>query len=399
MLAQRKSCVLNPRVAEPDRKAGAHGIASHVKSRAASNERRYRTLDLWRGVACLMVIAFHATLEVHSQGTGVTNLLLTIAHWGWAGVPMFFVISGYCIAVSLANERSRGGDPRKFFLRRTLRIYPPYWVVLGICAVLVGLVDGYWQPGFFGAGDHPINRPQLLTMWQWVGALTLTETWRHHIIGGPMRHLLGHSWSLCYEIQFYALAALALWVAPRRPLRALGFVTLAVLVGRHVAESVLPRGALDGFFFDGTWLAFAAGILVYNQVSLDSRSASMMSRVALLIGIAWTLRHHEAVEVPLLTAFGFALLLSLLHRWDFRLAETPVLRPLMTCGKIGYSLYLVHWPLVKGIGHGLRLLGVTGPVGTLVLTLPLCLIVSVVVAAVYHHVLEQRCHLRMKNSA
>jgi peptidoglycan/LPS O-acetylase OafA/YrhL len=341
-----------------------------------------------------MVIAFHATIDTHSSANGAAGVILAIARYGWLGVPIFFVISGYCIAACLDGERKRLGHPGAFLFRRAVRIYPPYWILVAICAAVVGIVEGSWRLGFFETSEHPINQPQSLSTWQWIGALTLSETWRYHIAGEPIRHFLGHSWSLCYEVQFYAVAALALWAAPRRPLRTLGFVSLVALFGRHIAWNFVPVGGLDGFFFDGTWFAFAAGIVVYHQVSAGTRSALIVARLALLAGIAYAVRDLSAVELSLLVACSYGLLLSQLHRWDDRLASTTALRPLTACGKIGYSLYLVHWPLVKGISHGLQLLGVNGPVGTLVLTLPLCTIVSVAVAAAFHRFVEQRFHFK-----
>ena len=70
---------------------------------------RYDSLDLWRGVACLVVVAYHAAVYTHSDafettlrahgGTAAEWLLAAVGRF-WFGVPVFFVISGYCIAAS-----------------------------------------------------------------------------------------------------------------------------------------------------------------------------------------------------------------------------------------------------------------------------------------------------------
>jgi peptidoglycan/LPS O-acetylase OafA/YrhL len=353
---------------------------------------RYESLDAWRGIACLLVISFHATLDAPTTGGGVAAALVAAMRWGRLGVPIFFVISGYCIAASLDAERLRGAGAGAFLVRRAWRIYPPYWVVLLISAAVVALVEGCVLPGFFSAGNHPIAAPQSLTGSQWIGALTLTETWRHHLAGAPSRHLLGHSWSLCYEIQFYSVAAVALWAARRRLFAALGVLTAAILMGRHIVWQLAPAHYLDGFFVDGTWLTFAAGALVYCQVAHRSRLGAIATRLLLAAGVAYALRRPSAVESQLLIAFGFALVVSLLWSLDSRLATAPSLRPLSACGKMGYSLYLVHWPIVKALDQLLRLAGVTGAAGTLCITLPLCMVVSVAAAGVFHRWVEQRIH-------
>src|SRR5262245_37997820 len=211
----------------------------------SNDEPRYRTLDPRRGLDCLMVIVFHATLDA-SASSGMAGVLIGMARYGWVGVPIFFAISGYCIAVSLAAERRRGGTSSGFLIRRMCRIYPPYWVLLIFTVALVGLVEGYWRPGFFAAGQHPITSPRELTASQWLGALTLTETWRHHFGGGPMRHFVGHSWSLCYEVQFYAIAAMVFWADRRRPMLGFVLITLFTLVGRHLMWHFVAPESING---------------------------------------------------------------------------------------------------------------------------------------------------------
>lgn len=351
---------------------------------------RYESLDVWRGIACLAVIAFHATLDAPVSGPGASSALVALFRWGWLGVPMFFVISGYCIAASLDSERRRGSSASAFLARRFWRIYPPYWVLLLIAAVVVAAVEGGPRPGFFSAGDHPIAAPQSLTAGQWLGAITLSETWRHHVAGGPMRHLLGHSWSLCYEIQFYTLAAVIFWATPRRLFATMGILTIAVVLGRHAVWQVAPTNCLDGFAFDGTWLTFAAGVLVYYQAAGKSRMVTIATRLLLAAGMLYALRQPAAPETSLLVAFGFALLLSMLQPVDRQVAAAPLLRPLSACGKMGYSLYLVHWPIVKALSQALRLAGVTDAAATLAITLPLSVAASVAAAALFHRFVEKR---------
>ena len=350
---------------------------------------RYESLDAWRGIACLMVIMFHATLDAPTTG-GVAAALVAAMRWGWLGVPMFFVISGYCIAASLDSHRLRGDSAAVFLARRFWRIYPPYWVLLLITAAVVALVEGGLQPGFFSAGDHPIAAPQSLSGSQWLGAITLSETWRHHLAGSPMRHLLGHSWSLCYEIQFYTAAALILWAAPRRLFPAVGFLSVMILLGRHAFWHFAPASRLDGFVLDGTWLTFAAGALVYFQAANKSGINSIATPLFLTAGMAYALRQPSEPESPLLIGFGFALLLSFLQPIDRRLAAARLPRPLSACGKMGYSLYLVHWPIIKAISQALRLAGVTDAVETLAITLPLSMAASITAAALFHRYVEKR---------
>ena len=95
---------------------------------------RYASLDMWRGVACLMVVACHSSFPQSSPQSGSGTLTWAsyiaseLARFMWVGVPLFFVISGYCIAATADSSRRKGHGLRTFAARRFRRIYPPYWV-------------------------------------------------------------------------------------------------------------------------------------------------------------------------------------------------------------------------------------------------------------------------------
>src|SRR5437762_2479236 len=100
---------------------------------------RYYTLDHWRGLACLMIVLFHASIYlvpshdtsapqevVALQSRAATFAVRAINCLGW-GVPIFFVISGYCIATTVDSSRRKANPARNFFARRFRRIFPPFW--------------------------------------------------------------------------------------------------------------------------------------------------------------------------------------------------------------------------------------------------------------------------------
>src|SRR5215471_1642650 len=94
---------------------------------------RYATLDMWRGVACLLVLVNHSvfytaeTVRASVSLTAVNQLIATIATRAWAGVPLFFVISGYCITATIDSHRRKDGSVGTYFWKRFRRIFPPYW--------------------------------------------------------------------------------------------------------------------------------------------------------------------------------------------------------------------------------------------------------------------------------
>lgn len=358
---------------------------------------RYESLTHWRGLACLMVVAFHSLSTGYGltfpEGFGPLSGMVAVVQRLWVGVPMFFVISGYCVTASADAARRRGRPGFCFFKRRFRRIYPPFWVWLGITGAGVWLVERF-SPGFFTSAFVP--DPSKMEAWQWIGNLTLTETWRWHLTGAPENALLSHSWTLCYEEQFYALVGLALFLAPRWLFAALSLITLAVIAGLFV----FPALGINtmGTFLDGKWLMFAAGVLVYYAVNYAARARLAWFALPLVLGLVCAFAEPKhlllnRVNEPnqsYFCAFGLALLLLGLQRWDGVVAQSQVLRPLFWCGEMCYSLYLVHWPVVTVVAWGINQLGFRNPFFIFFFALPVCMGVAVVLARFFHNLVERR---------
>lgn len=362
---------------------------------------RYGALDLWRGLACLSVVVFHSAANLvndraeHSATVEALRLM-------WVGVPLFFVISGYCIAATCDSSRRKPHAVGQYFKRRFRRIYPPYWALLGMGVLLNALV--------FGTGwvDHceaaSLVNPASLTIPQWLGNLTLTEGVRFHFLADPYQMFMGHAWTLAYEEQFYLVCGLLLLCCPRRFFTGVAVVTL--LTGCLAPLTFKKVGIYTfGFFFDGRWLVFAAGVLVYYGVNYASRAVFVMINLALAGGAAasvWLcgyLRHrqaagslgHDEVQLGIEFVVGaiFALLLSLTHQWDHRITTWWPLRPFFVCGTMCYSIYLVHLPITHLSNTILSQAGLSGFWPTVGVAIPLGIAASVAGGYMFHACVEK----------
>jgi peptidoglycan/LPS O-acetylase OafA/YrhL len=252
-------------------------------------------------------------------------------------------------------------------------------------------------PGLFTAGRNPFPAPGSLSWSQWLGNATLTETWRWHLGGSGLELFLTPAWTLCYEEQFYVVMGL-LMLLGRRGLffGALVICAVSLLV---VRTSIGKAWTVWGFFFDGHWLAFAAGILVYQQVNYAKGLRSRWPVLLLLLGMAYylrALRGQQFTIAPnnlyqaLAAAFAFALVLLILRPWDERIARTPLLRPLMWCGRMCYSLYLVHWPVCKAVSHATyEAVGWRADWQILWLNVPLCMVCCLPAGAAFYLLVER----------
>jgi peptidoglycan/LPS O-acetylase OafA/YrhL len=367
---------------------------------APGQSRRYHSLDLWRGVACLAVVVFHATVYAVREPSfafagGLGHLLLTWASAGSHGVTIFFVISGYCISASAEDAYRTGRGMPDYFRRRVRRIFPPYLAAVTLTALLLMLAGSLGLAWIWTeqAPDLPVTNviahPASLDRWQWLGNVTLTETWRWHLVSGNgVRWILGQAWTLCYEEQFYLVAGLLLFTA-RRSFR-LFFVGALAVSALTLAVRGLP--SLAGTFLDGAWLLFATGIFVYYELNHARwlTRAGRVVKIALAALACPSIVYFCYVGGDSQVAVAFALLILLLHPWDRTVMASPLSRPFQYCGVMCYSLYLVHWPIAKGITHAFQVSGVTSIWGTLLVVVPSVILATFIVAIPFHRHVERR---------
>lgn len=395
-----------------------------------SKSARYLTLDHWRGVACLLVVIYHATLplcdsrrlEVESTRSIATRssdatatkathhrlfqlprLLIGLTSQMHLGVEMFFVISGYCIAASAESMQRSNRPIRDYFRRRLIRIFPPFWcavvVSLGLCCAFEYLV-----PGRLGSAPWPVTMPWDMNFIQWFGSLTLTGTWCGRLLGESAACYPIQAWSLCYEEQFYAVIGTLLLLGGRHLFRATAILTGLVLL----VDLICLRTGLNikGFFFDEHWLMFAAGVGVFWTVNRATRLqahwyfALLVSAIFALFAASFTTSlfgHGSQFSAwRVISALGFALLLTTLKKADRQIANWVRLDWLKSCGVMCYSIYLIHLFPCKIISLELIRAGFRDDLSTLLLTIPLCLVTAISLGYIFHQLVERRFVLAVR---
>lgn len=178
---------------------------------------RIPSLDGFRAVSILLVLAYHASLNRPI----LPHWIQLIAGKGKIGVDVFFVISGFLITLLLLREYERNGKVSLigFYKRRLLRILPAWIAYLGFVFVLTVLGVVY------------------LTPTEWTAALTYTMNFIHHT---PSMWDVGHLWSLSVEEHFYLVWPLTLaLLGPRQSFRLL----LLVIAISPFMRCALIKGA------------------------------------------------------------------------------------------------------------------------------------------------------------
>jgi peptidoglycan/LPS O-acetylase OafA/YrhL len=372
-------------------------------SAPATPERdsRYLSLDAWRGLACLMLVLHHTsfyvagTLDPHDPATWtLPGAVVKFAHLAWIGVPLFFVVSGYCIAASVNSLQRRPYSLTSFFARRIRRIYPPLWCACA-WAVIVTCLIAVLVPGLY---ERCPQLPRLtdFSTGNWIGNMCASESWQHHLTGARTAYLMSNTWTLCFEEQFYLVSGLLLALSARRFFLGAFIVTVLTLAGRHGGRHL----DLDwrGLFMEGHWLLFAAGLLLFYQLNRASLSGRRWISLSLVAGMIYAVidRARGAtngadwhIDEYLFIACAFALLLGQLRRFDAALMRSVIARPFLWCGKRSYSIYLTHYPLVVALTCALHLAGLESPALWLLVSLPLSVLVALASGWLFHLLIER----------
>lgn len=284
-------------------------------------------LDGLRGLAILWVILYHC----HDKLDGTP--LFAIAKWGWAGVDLFFVLSGFLITGILLDSRSKSPSAgqffRDFYARRILRIWPVYFLLLFLVYIGVPLIFGV----------------------SWL-AEAKAAPWLHYaffiqnLFMVPLPGTLGPTWSLAIEEQYYLLwAPLARWFHPR---------SLSLLLGSVIVASPFLRIGLSGAVSRTHTLIHLDGIAIGSLIAITLRyiffsqkTWRSIARGVIVAGAAGLFYASSRFPAALDSAFALlfaGILLAAVSFTGTRGLYTSIwkLRWLQFYGRVSYGLYMIH---------------------------------------------------------
>src|SRR5688572_6027292 len=200
-------------------------------------------LDGLRGIAIILVMLHHFTS--YRPTAGIDGLIGSVVFFFWTGVDLFFVLSGFLISGILLDTRNSERYFTSFYARRTLRIFPLYYLVLFLAFVVL--------PKFPAVHAVLAGHPDVPTQWPYWLYLTNFSI----ADGGWVHGWVDVAWSLAIEEQFYLVWPLMIWLCPPRLVAPLCAVILvAEPIARVYARAtdvpslsifVLPWFRLDGF--------------------------------------------------------------------------------------------------------------------------------------------------------
>lgn len=302
-------------------------------SRQISHQKPFKReieLDFVRGLAILMVIDFHSPMGVLFY----PFKLLGFTHFGWAGVDVFFVLSGFLVGGLLVKEwKTRGRiDSKRFLIRRGFKIWPQYYVF-----IILMLVTGH------------------RTLRQLWGNLLNIQNY----VGG-----VAHTWSLGVEEHAYLLLVLCLAIAARYATRMRNlFIFLAAVTGGVIVlRMVLAVNGFDVYTATHTRIdGILEGVLlaILYHYAPDTFRRLQKRRWPWLVVLALVLVFFRvnpkgpwagSLNCDCANAMGIALLMLLYRHREGR-PRPAVYRFVAWLGLYSYGIYLWHVSVVAPLGR------------------------------------------------
>ncbi len=354
-----------------------------------SNKGHLPYLDGLRGMAILAVFLFHTLGPVfgfdqlpwagkfRDIGRDIDFLFVYPLSYGYLGVSIFFVISGYCI--HLSHSKNKNGGWPSFFIRRFFRIYPAY--LFAICFFLV-----------LSPWINPLNGPDILEQLT-ANVFAVQNLWEHLRFG-----INPSFWSIAAEIQLYLLYPLLLLLVRR-----LGWDRSLLLVAcLEILIRILPL--LFSLLHAGTvpfivrssplsfWGSWTIGAYLAQHHQLGRGALFKRTRfdvLVVLLVMSALFRPTNMLTFPL-CALTTAVAMDRFHTGRWRVPADGKLslawRHLCNLGVVSYSFYLFHQPLLMWMGKELP---TTMPSLLRLLCLVIIFPIALAVAHVGYRLLEQ----------
>ena len=317
-------------------------------------QSKLNSVQALRGLAALFVLIYHISQQQlyaigaigASARTPTVDLWLLSGPWnqGYAGVDLFFVISGFIMVYVTQkfakNAGQKAADVAAFLYKRIVRIYPLWWVFASVMGGYYFLSKGIWASPHFG-----FSAPESFIYF--FKSLALI----------PQGHLpvLGVGWTLIHEMQFYLIFALLL-LAPRRYLP----VLLGGWAGLNIAGyymGLAKLSAIASVLFSPFSLQFIIGaavaLLIVKRIYVAPKICLALGVVAICVAI---LVNMDSISVlkPSSRLFFYGLPFAVIIYGLCVLEQQGRLnipRGLVHLGDWSYSLYLSHYIVLIIIGR------------------------------------------------
>ena len=332
---QEKILVSRPEQASPE-------------SAATKSGGRILELDGLRGIAALMVVVFHyVNNQLVTSSVPGAGMLSKLTEFGWVGVDLFFVLSGFLIGSILIRNKPSKQYFSTFFVRRVVRIVPNYFLAVGLFILITNL--SFFKDNYFLTSNN------VIPWWSYFAMV-------HNIYMGALQNLgnqaMSITWSIGIEEQFYIIFPFIIYYLKDKWLP---WVLIACIITAGIVRGMMPHWITGYVLLPCRMDGLALGVLIaWLMQRTDLATFVKRNKFpligAMLVNIMFcAITYYKFGDLgPVkhtLFAFFFAIAmlfaLTLKNSWY---AAALRMKWLTWIGTISYSLYLFHY-LTLGVVH------------------------------------------------
>ncbi len=320
--------------------------------------RRLDNIQALRGVAALSVLFYHLALFIRDGiFTGQSGFPAGPWDQGWAGVDLFFVVSGFIMVWTTRDIAPSIRSSADFLWRRVTRIYPLWWICAGI--MLVYFMLAYNMP----AAPDRVSGPGEA----WAYALKSFALF-------PQENppLLGLGWTLIHEMWFYLVFTVILVLPKKYLIPALLLWAFATMIHYAFSGAIEAEQAVRKLITSPINLEFIGGAIVAWMLLNRPPVSQHMGRAIFLVGLAWltlamvfnirfAAEDHHLIRTVI---YGPAMIFLVWGSTVLALSGgVSVPKWLIQLGDWSYALYLIHYIVLIAMKRGLEELGLSNMLG------------------------------------
>ena len=289
-----------------------------------SRKKRIKTLDAFRGLAALAVVLRHYT-TIFRENYEMPFSSVYDFKYGYLGVELFFMISGFVILMSLTKLKSS----KEFLLRRVIRLYPTYWFAICL-TLLVILVTGF--------NDLKIPFTDVLFNF------TMVQSFFAPVIN--IKNLDGVYWTLTIEMFFYMFMAVIMFFKMIKHIKWIGIIWVFwSVVSLYFNLSIFKIGILLNYWWSPL---FYGGILFYIIWSDEKEKKNVLNHILIFLTLCsylvlCSIKSEEVLKSNFIDSVAGLLFFLLFYLFVYgKLNWLGENRMLLFLGKISYPWYLIH---------------------------------------------------------
>jgi exopolysaccharide production protein ExoZ len=338
----------------------------------------FLSLQYVRGGAALLVVYFHAVLQIEKLGTSQSGLVLL----GESGVDVFFVLSGFLMWVTTHGKEI---SPIVFFKKRLLRVAPIYWLLTLICSLIA-----FFAPDLLKSTVFDIEH------------IFYSLLFFPHINpangGGLTFPVIVPGWTLNFEMLFYAIFSFCLLV--KLELIRLVYVCIFIFVFFVMSFFYSGTNVALGFYFDSIIIEFLFGVflgyMLTNKFFVLFKSKSLILFVFLLSFFS-LLYFDSNSSLPRFLVLGvpafFVIYSCVVYENSFKISNNLFFKFI---GDSSYSIYLTHIFVIAGVRVFLLFMGVDLKGVNSILFVFSCVFLSIVVGGGFYVFVESKIDVLIK---